>query len=171
MAGEDRLAPGLPEVAAPVSWDRQQLGVHGETIWARVWKASAALDLAPASRIIWPLLAPAEQLGVERDDQAGVDAEGGAEILGRDFGTAGHADLVEHQPRRRVVGTARLDQVDHVLGVAQRGQVRGGHHHDFVGAEISVLRIQPDHRCGRSSTTKGAVERMLAGHLLEGVRC
>src|SRR5450830_970453 len=33
-----------------------------DTIWARVWKASADLVLAPASRIIWPLLAAAPKV-------------------------------------------------------------------------------------------------------------
>ncbi|MNS56070.1 hypothetical protein D3C72_889200 [compost metagenome] len=98
-----------------------------------------------------------------------MDAQRGAKVLGRDFGAARHADLVQHQTRRGVVGTPLLDQVDHVLGVAQGGQVRRRHDHHLVRRDQRLAHpARPEVR--QVQHHEGRRRADAARHLLEGVR-
>ena len=63
----------------------------------------------------------------------------GGKILDRNFRALGLAHLVEHQPRRRIVGTVCLTQIDERLAVAQAGEIGRRDDHDVVGAS-SVWR-------------------------------
>ena len=82
-----------------------------------------------------------EQLGIKGNAQANklyggagtnklYGYDGNDELYGRD-GTR-HTHLIEHQTRRGVIGTALFDQVHHILGITQTGQIRGSDHHHLV---------------------------------------
>ncbi len=90
--------------------------------------------------IIWPLLAAEPKIcgsnGIDGDRLA-LDAPW--RTRGRDFRPLRHADLVEAVQRRRSLGRERLQQIEHVLGVAQVGEVGRGHDQNVVGADQGAL--------------------------------
>ena len=81
----------------------------------------------------------AEQLGIEIDDNLGLELDRMAKILDRDLGTLGHADLVEHERAAPVVRARCLELIDQILGVAQIGEVGRGRDHHMVGPEHDLL--------------------------------
>src|SRR5262245_47891636 len=74
----------------------------------------------------------AEDLRLERQDGRRLGTDRAGEIADRDLRAPGHADLVEDQPRRTVVGARRLEEIDQAPGVAQGGKLRRRGDNDVV---------------------------------------
>ncbi len=103
-------------------------------------KSCAALARALNSCSIWPLLAAWPKcLAIEIDDGQRLDAEGVFELAHGDLGPLRHVGHVEHEMRARVVLARAFDEIEHVLGVAQIGEIGHGRDDDLIGLQQHVL--------------------------------
>src|SRR6185312_16624282 len=110
----------------------QQIGEAAEAL-CRLRLGGHLLDHLPVIR------RRAEQLSVEIDYYLRLELYRIAKVLHRDFWTFWHADVVEHEQRRLIVGSRALELIDQIFGIAQIGEIgRCGNDH-MVGAEHDLL--------------------------------
>ena len=81
----------------------------------------------------------AEHFRIERYGRDRLALERLGEFARGDFRPLVHADLIEAIQRRPVVGTRRLQHVQHVLGVAHVGEIGLGNDQDIVRADQRPL--------------------------------
>ena len=86
----------------------------------------------------------AEKLRLERNDRERIAFQRLGEVCRGDFRPLRHADLIEAVMRPMIVRPRGLEQIDHVLGIAQIGEIGPGDHENVVGAH------QDSPRPGRS---------------------
>ena len=81
-----------------------------------------------------------KKLWLERNDREWLAFQRLGEVSGRDFRPLRHAHLIETVMRPVIVRSRTAQQIDHVLGIAQVGEIGSGDHKNIGGADQNSLR-------------------------------